>query len=147
MKLAVFAFVLCTLPALADELPPDLAQAMKVYDEGQFHNDVPTLERLVADDYVLVNSDSTLQNKQSFLADFRVPGFRLDPYVMEQRVAKVWGGAAVMAGLVRLSFTQDGKRQTRRLRLVHVWAKRDGRWQVTHTQLTRVPDAADAPDG
>ena len=39
---------------------------------------------------MLVNSDSTLQDKQSYLKDFTVPGFKLDPYVLEQPISRVW---------------------------------------------------------
>jgi hypothetical protein len=83
---------------------------------------VAALDRLVTDDYVLVNSDASVQNKRQFLDDFNRPGFKIDPYVMEQPVARVWGDAAVVAGLVRLGWTQDGKHRTRRLRIVYVWA-------------------------
>lgn len=118
---------------------PDLAQVVKEYDQAQIHNDVATLERLVSDDYVLVNSDGTVENKQQFLADFLLPGFKIEPYVLEDRVEKVWADAAVTGGLVRLRWTQDGKHQTRLLRIAYVWAKRDGRWRATYAQVTRVP--------
>jgi ketosteroid isomerase-like protein len=120
------------------ELPLDLAKAIKDYEQATFRNDIVKLEDLVAEDYVLVNSDSTLQNKQSYLADFTVPGFRLEPYVMEEPVLKVWSTTALTAGRVHLAWTQDGKRQSRLLRIAHVWAKDDGRWRLTYTQLTRV---------
>ena len=81
MKLAVAVLVLSAAPALAAELPPDLAKAVRDYDQAQFHNDIATLEHLVADDYMLVNSNATVENKQQFLADFKLPGFRIDPYV------------------------------------------------------------------
>ncbi len=139
MRLAAAILLLSAVPGLAAELPPDLAKAVKEYDQAQIRNDIPALERLVTDDYVLVNSNATVENKQQFLADFSLPGFKIDPYVVEQPVEKVWGDAAVLGGLVRLSWTQDGKHQTRRLRLVYVWARRDGHWQVTYTQVTRVP--------
>ena len=139
MKLAATILLLSAVPALAVELPPDLAKAVKDYDRAQIHNDIPTLERLVADDYVLVNSNATVENKQQFLADFNLPGFKIDPYVVEQPVQKVWGDAAVIGGLVHLSWTQDGKHQTRMLRIAYVWAKRNGHWQATYTQVTRVP--------
>ncbi|MGH8496636.1 MAG: nuclear transport factor 2 family protein [Gammaproteobacteria bacterium] len=122
------------------ELPPDLAQAINAYDRATSSNDVETLGGIVADDYVLVNSDSTMQDKQSYLADFAVPGFKLDPYVMEQPVEKVLGDAAVTGGLLKLSWTLDGERHSRLLRIVHVWARHDGKWQLTYTQLTRVPE-------
>ena len=139
MKLTAAVLVLSAAPALAAELPPDLAKAVRDYDQAQFHNDIATLEHLVADDYMLVNSNATVENKQQFLADFNLPGFRIDPYVLEQPVAKVWGDAAVVGGLVHLSWTQDGKHQTRLLRVAYVWAKRSDHWQATYAQVTRVP--------
>jgi ketosteroid isomerase-like protein len=139
MKLAAAVLVLSAAPALAAELPPDLAKAVRDYDQAQFHNDIATLEQLVADDYMLVNSNATVENKQQFLADFNLPGFKIDPYVLEQPVAKVWGDAAVVGGLVHLSWTQDGKHQSRLLRVAYVWAKRSDHWQATYAQVTRVP--------
>jgi len=139
MKLAALALVAMPTFALAAEFPPDLANAVRQWDEAQLKNDVATLSRLVTDDYLLVNSDASLQNKQQFLADFNVPGFKIDPYELKEKVEKVWGDAAVRTGLLDLGWTLDGKHQTRRLRMVYVWAKRDGRWQMTYTQITRVP--------
>lgn len=138
MKLAL---LLLAFPALvsAAELPPDLAEAVRKWDEAQLANDTATLSRLITDDYVLVNSDSSLQNKESFLADFHAPGFKLDPYQLTEKVEKVWGDAAVRAGVLDLGWTLGGKHETRRLRMAYVWAKRDGRWQMTFMQLTRVP--------
>jgi len=139
MKLVIAVLVLSAAPALAAELPPDLAKALRDYNQAQFHNDVATLEHLVADDYMLVNSNATVENKQQFLADFNLPGFRIDPYVLEQPMARVWGDGAVVGGIVHLGWTQDGKHQSRVLRIAHVWAKRGDHWEATYTQLTRVP--------
>ena len=68
-----------------------------------------------------------------------MPGFRIDPYVTTQPVERVWNDGAVLGGVVDLSWTQDGKHQQRRIRIAHVWAKRRGEWQMTYTQVTRVP--------
>jgi len=139
LKIFAVILVLSTAPVLAAELPPDLAKAVQDYDQAQVNNDTAVLARLVDDDYVLVNSNASVENKQQFLADFHLPGFKIDPYVIEQPVQKVWGDGAVIGGLLNLSWTQDGKHQTRRLRVAYVWAKRDGRWRATYGQVTRVP--------
>lgn len=118
----------------------DLDDAVRAYDRATIHNDVAALAGLVCDDYVLVNSDSTLQDKQSYLQDFKVPGFKLDPYALEQPVRRVWGDTALVAGLVRLSWTLKGEHPSRLLRIAHVWTKLDGRWRLAYTQLTRVPE-------
>lgn len=140
MKLAIAILVLAAAPAFAVELPPDLAKAVNDYHQAHFNNDIPELERLVGDDYVLVNSDATVEDKHKVLADHSLPGFRTDPYVVEQAVNQVWDSAAVTSGLVRLSWTLDGKHHERVVRMAHVWAKRNGQWQAMYTQVTRVPE-------
>jgi Domain of unknown function (DUF4440) len=87
-----------------------------------------------------VNSDASVQHKASYLADFRAPGFRVEPYAMEQPIYKIHRSAALTAWRMRLGWTQDGKRQSRDLRIAHWWVKRGGRWLISYTQLTRGPD-------
>jgi len=118
---------------------PELDDAIRAYDQATVHNDVATLAQLVSDEYLLVNSDSTLQDKSSYLEDFKVPGFKLDPYVLEQPLRRAWGDTALVAGLVQLSWTLKGEHHARLLRIAHVWTKLEGRWRLAYTQLTRVP--------
>jgi ketosteroid isomerase-like protein len=103
-------------------------------------SDIAALSELVADDYILVNSDSSLQAKPSYLEDFRLPGFKIGRYIMEEPAHAVWGDTALVRGLLHLAWTQDGTKHTRLLRIAHVWNRRNGRWQLAYTQLTRVPD-------
>jgi ketosteroid isomerase-like protein len=126
--------------ATPNALPDDLARALDAYNEATIHKDTAALSALVTDDYVLVNSDTSVQDKRSYLADFAVPGFTLEPYVVEQPVYKVHGDAALTGGSFKLSWTQDGRHQTRRLRIAHFWVKSAGKWRIAYTQLTRVPE-------
>jgi ketosteroid isomerase-like protein len=144
LELAALAPALAPLAAAAADaaLPGELLEAVGAYDRATVGNDVDALAELVADDYLLVNSDSSLQDKASYLEDFRVPGFKLDPYEIEEPLARAWGDAALTGGLLTLSWTLDGKRESRRLRIAHVWTRRDGRWRIAYTQLTRVPEPA-----
>ena len=139
MKLLALCLVLGAASALAADLPPDLVRAVHDYDRAQFANDIATLDYLVADDFVLVNSNASVEGKTQFLADFALPGFKIEPYVIEQPVHKVWRDGAVIGGLVNLRWTQDGQHQTRQLRVAYVWVKRDGHWLATYAQVTRVP--------
>ena len=140
MKLAAVVLVLSATPALASGLPPDLAKAVDAYRQATLHNDIPALANLVTDDFLLVNSNASVEDKRQFLADFNLPGFKIDGYTVEQRVEKAWGDAAVQGGLLHLSWTQDGRHQSRTLRIAYVWQKRDGHWRATYAQVTRAPD-------
>ncbi|MGH6613590.1 nuclear transport factor 2 family protein [Sphingomonas sp.] len=129
-------------PAESARLPADLAQALDTYNRATIGSDIPALSAIVTDDYMLVNSDASVQGKASYLHDFAVPGFKLDPYVVEQPVYKVRGDTALTGGVFQLSWTQEGSHHDRRLRIVHFWVKQDHRWRISYTQLTRVPDKA-----
>lgn len=137
--LVVALLVSVAVSAIAADLPPDLARAAKEYDRANVAGDIPALERLFADDYVLVNSDTSVEDKQQAIADFRMPGFKIEPYVLTHAVEKAWNNGAVIGGVVDLSWRQDGKHQRRWIRIAHVWAKRRGDWQMIYTQVTRVP--------
>lgn len=127
--------------------PEGLAKAIEDYDRATVSNDIATLANVVADDYVLVNSDSSLQDKQSYLEDFKVPGFKLDPYELQQPVRRIWGDAALLAGVVRLRWTLKGEHHARLLRIAHVWTRHEHRWRLAYTQLTRIPDqSTEGPD-
>jgi ketosteroid isomerase-like protein len=139
LLIAALAPALVPRPANASAAA-GLSEAVRTYDRATVTNDTAALGEIVADDYMLVNSDSSVQDKASYLADFRVPGFRLDPYVMREPVLKVWGDSAVTGGLLSLSWTQAGERHVRLLRIAHVWTRERGRWRLRYTQLTRVPD-------
>jgi len=103
------------------------------------NKDITALSALVTDDYLLVNSDATTQGKRSYLADFEKPDFRIEPFAIEQPTHRVDGDTAVTGGLMTLRWTQDGRHESRRLRIAHMWVKQGGRWRIAYTQLTRVP--------
>lgn len=126
--------------AAPSPLPADLVRAVAAYDRATVAGDAAALAGIVTDDYVLVNSDASVQGKASYLADFHVPGFRIERYRLTRPIARVSGDAALTGGLLRLGWIQAGRRHARTLRIAHWWVRRGGRWRLAYTQLTRVAD-------
>ena len=120
-------------------VPPDLAAAVHAYDQAQIDSNRAELERWLADDYLLVNSSGATESKAQLIADYTAPGFDLEPFIIEKPVEKVWNNGAVMGGIATLRGTDSGKRYEVRLRFADTWAKRNGRWQVIYTQVSRAP--------
>ena len=121
----------------AADLPPDLAKAVKDYDEAQIHGNKAELQRLVADDYTLVNSSGRIQSKAALIADYTAPGYKIEPFEIQQPVEKVWNDGAVMGGVVDLRGMDGGKPFAVKLRFADIWAKRNGKWQVIYTHVSR----------
>jgi ketosteroid isomerase-like protein len=117
--------------------PKDLAARVHAYDEAQVKGDKAALEDLVADDYVLINSRGQRQTKADLIADYTKPGFKLEPFVVEEPVELVWSDGAVMGGVARIRGVDDGQAYDIRLRFSDIWAKRKGKWRVIHTLVTR----------
>lgn len=137
---AILAAALLAAPALAQAapLPADLAAAAHAYDAAQVNGDRAALERLVADDYVLVNGAGQVQDKARLIADYVAPGFKLDPFTVEEPVEKVQGDTALLGGKVNMTGTDGGQRFALVVRFVDAWARRDGQWRVVYSQVTRV---------
>ena len=125
--------------AASAHVPPDLAAAVHGYDKAQVDGDRKQLERWLADDYLLVNSSGATETKAQLIADYTAPGFDLEPFTVEQPVEKVWKDGAVMGGVATIRGTDGGQRYEMRLRFADIWAKRNGRWQVTYTQVAKAP--------
>ena len=139
MKVAgvVAGFALTGLSSQAFALPADLAQAAKLYDRAQVSGNRGELSRLLADDYVLVSSRGRVETKAQFIRESTDPQFRLNPFKVVDPVERVWGNAAVLGGSVILSGVDHGGKFQAHLRFADVWAKRNGRWQVIYTHVSK----------
>lgn len=128
------------LPALAQgfaKIPVDLAKAVAAYDSAQINSDVAELQRLLAEDYTLLNSAGKIESKSQFIAESTAPRFKLLPYTVREPIEKVWADGAVMAGLVTLRGTDGDKPFEVSLRFSDVWVKRRGVWKVIYTHASR----------
>jgi len=112
-----------------------------LYDEAQIKGNRAELQRLLADDYTLLNSGGKIQNKAELIADYTAPGFKLEPFVVEQPIEKVWSDGAVMGGIATLKGVDGGKPFSATLRFSDIWAKRKGVWQVIYTHVSRPPES------
>jgi hypothetical protein len=135
----MLAALLLSLAGNAAELPADLAKAVKDYDAAQIHGNKAELQRLVADDYTLVNSSGRVQSKAELITDYTTPGYKIEPFEIQQPVEKVWSDGAVMGGVVDLRGIDGGKPFAVTLRFADIWAKRNGKWQVVYTHVSKPP--------
>ena len=120
-------------------VPADLAARVRAYDVAQVKGDKAALEDLLADDFVLMNSSGRRQTKAELIADFTKPGFKLEPFVVEEPVELFWSDGAVMGGVARIRGVDAGQPYDLRLRFSDIWAKRDGKWRVVYVHASRDP--------
>lgn len=145
-RIWIVVAALILLPAHAEQgvgdyggLPVDLAAAATAYDIAQMKSDRAGLERYLADDYTLANTDGRNQDKAESIAGSMAPGRKTIYVAISQQVRKLWADGAVLGGMVDAKGIDQGKPFAMRARFVDVWAKRGGRWQVIFTQIHDAP--------
>lgn len=126
------------LASAAATLPPGLSSAIHEYDRAQLSGNRASLERLLAEDYALVNSTGEVETKPQFIAELTDPAYHLDPFTVLAPLVRSWGGGAVAGGIVRLSGSAGAARFDLCLRFADIWRERAGRWQVVYTQVGRL---------
>jgi hypothetical protein len=141
-RVVLLTAVLASPTIPATELPADLAKAIKDYDRAQIDGNRGELERLLADDYTLLNGAGKTETKPQFVAESTAPGFKLEPFVVKDALEKVWSDGAVMGGIATLRGVDGGKPFEATLRFADIWAKRNGKWQVIYTHVSKPPAPA-----
>jgi hypothetical protein len=124
------------LPLVGQTMDPALQRAAQAYDQAQITGNREELQRLVADDYILLNSRGKQEGKADLIEGFCHAGFHLQPYKVQEPFTKLLNGTAILGGLVEFKGTDDGKLFSQRLRFADVWAKRHRQWFVVFTQAT-----------
>lgn len=93
-------------------------------------NDTKALDLLLADSFVSIDIDGSIQTKREFLVSLKTPGYQAPAQaVTEQSKVDVYGHSAVVVGVFRTQSKNKGKVSTRRERFLDTWAEINGTWR------------------
>lgn len=103
-------------------------------------NDTKALDLLLADSFVSIDIDGSIQNKVEFLASLKSASYQVpSKAVTEQSKADVYGASAVVVGVYRSQFAQKGKSVTRRERFLDTWVNIKGTWRCVASVAVLMP--------
>lgn len=107
---------------------------------AEVEGDRAWFERNLSPDYIGVSSrDGAMEDKGEFLAQFGK--FKVTTAETSDMSVRVEGKHATVSGVYRTRGTDEkGKAFERRTRYIDIFAKRDGRWQITSSQGTQIKD-------
>jgi hypothetical protein len=120
-----------------DLADPALARAAQRYDwaqEGKGNR--AELEKLVADDYVLVRASGKVTDKAVLIALVCDPHGYTNPYTVETPFVRDLGDTVILGGWVNLTGTDNGKPLQQKARFADIWHKGRRGWQLVFTQVT-----------
>ena len=149
--LALFSTTVTTALAHATtprdcDMAGNKAQQVLATDEARrvatLHNDIKTLDSLLAEDVTIVWGDGTTDNKTSALALFRSGKLHYSQLEYDNTCVRVYGESAIVTGDARVQAESDDpppKHSIRYLvRTTRVYVRKAGRWRMVAIQTTRV---------
>ncbi len=117
-------------------------QAVTKLEQGWFNlqlaHEWGKLTRMVADDFLLVESDGSLGNRDSMLAGYKAEAASTVKLTMTLLVSHgVAPNVVIASGLDDITLRDKNGNITHRYeRFIDTWILRDGRWQCVAEQLT-----------
>jgi ketosteroid isomerase-like protein len=100
-------------------------------------NNVDALDRLLADDWIIVEPDGNIIDKARFLGVIRSGALSHESMESTDLKVRVYGNTALVTGLTTSKGKFMGQDFTSCERATDIFVKQADRWQCVFTQLTR----------
>ena len=115
----------------------EIRQIVKDLAVGQRSKpDTKELERLYADEFTSINASGQVQNKAAIIAARMSGRISAQSYELEEIAIQIYGDMAIAKTSARI----EGNTASGRFRHLRVFIKRDGRWQIVATQMTKIAE-------
>jgi ketosteroid isomerase-like protein len=113
------------------------------YQAAVKNNDVATMDRILADHFVLVTGLGKTYSKRNLLEEARSKRMQYERQEDSQQKVRVWGDTAVVTALLWAKGTQDGKSFDYKLWFSDIYLKTEIGWRYVFAQAsTRIPEAS-----
>ncbi len=100
-------------------------------------NDVKTMDRILADNYVLVNGRGQTESKADLIRESSSGSYVYEHQEDTDRTVRVWGDTAVVTALIWVKGTEDGKPFDHKVWFSDVYVRTPQGWRYVFAQVSR----------
>jgi ketosteroid isomerase-like protein len=105
------------------------------------HNNVRIMDRLLADDYLGISANGTVETKPEELAQSRAGTLRIESLNLSDIKVRVYGNTAVVTSRAELTGLNGQSDISGSYRYTRVYNKRYGQWKIISFEASRMHDA------
>ena len=128
-------------PSVADD-EKAVAALDTEYQAAVAKNDAATMDRILADDFVLVTGRGKVITKADLLKEARAGTYVYERQEDSQQKVRVWGDTAVVTALLWAKGTSEGKSFDYKLWFSDTYVRTPSGWRYVFGQASiRLPDA------
>jgi ketosteroid isomerase-like protein len=111
------------------------------FEQAVIKNDADTVARFLHDDWIIIDPDGGIVDKERFLAVIRSGALTHEAMKSEDVKVRIYGDTAVVTALTATTGAYNGQKFTTQERATDVLVKTAGQWQTESSQLTRFKKA------
>jgi ketosteroid isomerase-like protein len=116
----------------------ELLKLEQEWTNADLKDDWATMDRILADDYVLTDRDGFVSTKAQVLAYMKSGEGKILTLAIDDMKVRVYGDAAVVTLRATIKETYKGEEISDVVRITNTWIKKAGRWQCVATHGSRI---------
>lgn len=127
-----------------DDPRETLKRLEREWGDAIVKRDPATIDRIIADDYILTSPEGRLVTKAQILKTFRGPGdpsFVVMDVGLEEMTIRIFGETALVSSRFALKVQSEGRTIETPFRHTDVFVKQKGGWRCESRQATRIRQA------
>ncbi len=114
----------------------EVLKVEKGFTDAIAKNDLESIERFVTDDWIIINADGGIIEKERFLEVIKSGALTHEMMQSDDIRVRVYGDSAVVSALTRSKGKFMEQEFTTHERSTDVFVRHDGQWRCVLTQLT-----------
>lgn len=116
----------------------ELMQLNRQWVDAVLHKDIEALDRILAEDYIVITELGEVVDKRRVLDENRSPNLAFTDIENDEVRVRIFGDAAVVTGRLRVKGRAGGKPFSGPSRYTDVYVKRSGRWVAVAEHVSMV---------
>jgi hypothetical protein len=110
-------------------------EAARGWTDGAVKQDQAALDRFLADDLQYAHAGGQTQNREQYIAAVRKGPPRYESFTFSDLTVRIYGNVGVLTGFVDVKMVG---RDSFRVRTLQVYTQKNGQWQMSAHQSTRL---------
>lgn len=120
------------------KVPPEFTKLYAQWDEALVKADIAKLDKMYAEEAVLVDGEGVVTPKKEFLRQIKAGEYKVSDPVTSELSVRLYGKTAVVSSIWKgVESGKDGT-HTNVYRFTETWVKTSGRWQVVVSHGTKL---------
>ena len=120
----------------------EIDQLEQSWRDAVIHRNVSAMESLLADDYIAITSNGTLQSKEQTLVSLRTGSMHFGSMEFSDRKVRFYGQTALVTSRAEVSGTTGEGNISGSYRYTHVYVRDEhGTWKIVSFEASRIRNA------